>query len=62
VARVLLPKIHILTLKWKKQLKTNFEWALCDDKSTNKIHMKGCPSSQFFDIHVRVKKYQSNKK
>jgi hypothetical protein len=23
--------------------------------------MKGCPSKQFFDIHVRGKKYQSNK-
>jgi hypothetical protein len=41
VARVLVPKVHILTLEWKKQLKTNFEWALCGDYLSNKIHMKG---------------------
>jgi hypothetical protein len=29
--RIQIPKVHILTLKWKKQLKTNVEWALCND-------------------------------
>jgi len=43
-------------------LKTNFEWALCGDKSTSKVCMKGYPSSQFFDIHVSGGKHQSNKK
>jgi hypothetical protein len=31
VAKVPIPKVHILTLKWKKELKINFEWALCGD-------------------------------
>jgi hypothetical protein len=28
----------------------------------NKVHMKSCPSKKLFNIHVRGKKYQSNKK
>ncbi len=31
ITRILVPKVHILTLDWEKQLKINVEWALCDD-------------------------------
>jgi hypothetical protein len=44
VARIPFSKVHILTLEWKKKLKTNVELALRGDKSTNKGHRKGYPS------------------
>jgi hypothetical protein len=56
------PKSSYFNTKIKKQLQTNFEWALCGDVSTNKVHTKGYPFKQFFDIHARGKKYESDKK
>jgi hypothetical protein len=50
-----------LTLRWGKMLKTNVLWAICGDKSINKVHMKGCPFNFFFIIHVRVKKINPTK-
>jgi hypothetical protein len=31
ITKVLIPKVHIVTLKWKKHFKTNIDWAICGD-------------------------------